>query len=106
MESLYVKKNIGKNINTIRLQKNMTNPQFAKYIKTTPSQLSNVIKGERGFSITKLLEISEITGYPIEFILTGKKSHVEEDLKHKLSILQKEIKQIHDETNHITSILN
>lgn len=100
-----IKKEIGKRIDYIKEQKGMTNQEFAEYINTTTQQLSYVIKGERGFSITKLIEISEVTEYPIEFILTGETSNIDNKIKEQIEIINNQMKQITNMLNNITGLI-
>lgn len=93
MDNIKLRKEIGKRIEEIKELHNMTNKEFAEYINTTTQQLSYVIRGERGFSISKLIEISNKTNCPIEYILTGKKTEVDIELKRKI----KELKRKNDE---------
>lgn len=100
-----VKKKIGERIEFIKEQKGMTNQEFAEYIKTTTQQLSYVIRGERGFSIAKLIDISEITGYPIEFILTGKKSNIDHEVREKIEQVNIKMQEISELLNDISALI-
>ncbi|MNS95769.1 hypothetical protein D3C72_1300400 [compost metagenome] len=105
MESRELYKNIGNNLDLIRREKKMTISEFSQYIHASSTQLVNVIKGERGFSIRKLLEISEITNYPIEFILIGKKTIVEDDIKLKLETANNLIKEANEMLSTVNNII-
>jgi len=105
MESKEILKNIGKNIDNIRIQKNMTAAEFAIYIKAPKTQVLNVIKGERGFSITKLFEISEITNVPINFILTGEKLTIEQEVKKRLLSVEDDLKKVVDNISNIMAVV-
>lgn len=100
-----IKKEIGKRIKYIKDQKGMNIQEFANYINTTKQQVSYVIKGERGFSISKLVEISKITGYPIEFILTGKTIDMDEKIKKQIEDINEQIKQTINSLNNIISLM-
>jgi len=86
-----VLKQIGKNLDYIRKEKNLSPSKFASLIKASKSQLTYVLRGEKGFSISKLLEISEITGYSIGFIYTGNKFTVQEEMKEYLELAKKQL---------------
>ena len=96
---------IGNNIKYIREQKQMTTSEFAEYIKTTKPQLSNVENGERGFSITKLSEIAEITNYPLSFILTGRKATIEKEFTDRLVLAEEHMRKAGDIINSMISLL-
>jgi transcriptional regulator with XRE-family HTH domain len=85
MESQKTYKIIGENIEIIRVKTGKSVAEFAKYISVSESQLKSVLRGIRGFSITKLINISEITNVPISFILTGSKISESEEILQKLS---------------------
>ncbi|MCL2383577.1 MAG: helix-turn-helix domain-containing protein [Oscillospiraceae bacterium] len=104
MESKETYELIGKNIDYIREQKNMKVPEFATYIKTSKTQLINVIKGERGFSITKLFEIAETTNFSINFILTGNKITTQEEITEKLVLAEEYIKKAADILNSVKAM--
>ncbi|MCL2354764.1 MAG: helix-turn-helix domain-containing protein [Oscillospiraceae bacterium] len=105
MESKETYKVIGENIDYIREHKIMTVPRFAEYIKTSKTQLINVLKGERGFSITKLLEISEITNFPISFILTGEKITVNDEVAQKLILAEEYIRKAEELVNSVRGVI-
>lgn len=105
MENEKIRKEIGERLKYIRDQKGMNSEEFARYIKTTKQQLSYVLRGQRGFSLAKLIEISEITGYPIEFILTGKKSNIDHNIKKQIEEINKQIKEAINTLNNITALI-
>ena len=105
MKSKNIYETIGNNINYIRTQKGMTPAEFATYINATKTQLQYVMKGERGFSITKLCEISEITDFPLTFIITGKKASVEEDVAEKLKLAAEHFEKANDIVKSIISLV-
>lgn len=100
-----IKKEIGERIKYIKDQKGMNIQEFAKLIKTTKQQVSYVIRGERGISISKLIEISEITGYPIDFILTGKTIDMDLRIKEEIEAINEQIKQTTNSLNNIISLM-
>ena len=105
MENEKIRKEIGERLKYIRDQKGMNSEEFARYIKTTKQQLSYVLRGQRGFSLAKLIEISEITGYPIEFILTGKKSNIDHNIKKQIEEINKQINEAINTLNNITALI-
>lgn len=105
MDNSNLRKEIGSRINEIKKLNNMTNTEFAEYIGTTTQQLSYVIRGERGFSISKLLEISNKTNFPIEYILTGKKTDVNAELKRKIKELKKKNEEISRKIDELNSYI-
>ena len=54
-----LKKEIGKRIEFIRNQKEMTKESFAKLINISGQHLGKVITGQKGLSIEKIVEIAE-----------------------------------------------
>lgn len=100
-----LKKEIGKRLEKIKRAKNMTNAEFANYIGTTQQQLSYVLRGERGFSVSKLLEISNKTNYPIEYILTGKSIDINEELRKKIKELKKKNEEIAKRLDELNSYI-
>lgn len=67
-----LKLEIGKRINFIRIQKNMSRDKLASLIGISGQHLGKVINGESGLSVEKIIELSIKTGYPTDFILLGK----------------------------------
>ena len=84
----------------------MNTSQFAKYIDTTIQQLSYVLKGERGFSISKLIEIAEKTGYPIEYILTGKSIDTNSEIRNRLKKINMQIQKINEEIKDLNKLIS
>lgn len=66
-----IKEQIGKRIDFIRNKNNMTKEQFSKLINISGQHLGRVIRGEKGLSIEKIIDISEKTGYSTDYILKG-----------------------------------
>lgn len=66
-----IKEQIGKRIDFIRNKNNMTKEYFSKLINISGQHLGRVIRGEKGLSIEKIIEISEKTGYSTDYILKG-----------------------------------
>lgn len=93
-----IKKDIGKRIEYIRVQKNMTKEDFAKLINISGQHLGKAINGEKGLSIEKIIEISDKTGYSTDFILKGIISNIE--------INNKKINLIKNSLNNISEIIN
>lgn len=66
-----IKEQICKRIDFIRNKNNMTKEQFSKLINISGQHLGRVIRGEKGLSIEKIIDISEKTGYSTDYILKG-----------------------------------
>ncbi len=106
MENRDIKVEIGKRIEKIKNDMGMNTSQFAKYIDTTIQQLSYVLKGERGFSISKLIEIAEKTGYPIEYILTGKSIDTNSEIRNRLKKINMQIQKINEEIKDLNKLIS
>lgn len=79
---------IGRRINFIRLQNNMSKEEFAKYLGITPQHLGKVLSGASCLSIEKIVKLSKKSGYPTDYILLGKEAsfekNVNEIIKHSI----------------------
>lgn len=106
MGSKDIKVEIGKRIEKIKNDMGMNTTQFAKYIDTTVQQLSYVLKGERGFSISKLIEIADKTGYPIEYILTGKSVDTNLEIRNRLKKINMQIEKINEEIRDLNKLIS
>ncbi|MCI9017259.1 MAG: helix-turn-helix transcriptional regulator [Clostridia bacterium] len=89
-----LKKEIGKRIEFIRNQKEMTKESFAKLINISGQHLGKVITGQKGLSIEKIVEIAEKTEYSTEFILRGKINPEADNLKKKINYIKNNIESI------------
>ena len=96
MDRSELKKQIGKNIEQIMKNMNMIPSDFAKHINVDITQLRNVIKGERSFSLFKLCEISGITKYSIQYIVTGKEVCFEDEVKEKLRLAGEYLRDVNN----------
>lgn len=67
-----LKVEIGKRIDLIRKEKNMSKDKFAELIGISAQHLGKVISGESGLSVEKIVEVSQKTCYPTDYILLGK----------------------------------
>lgn len=105
MDNKEVQKIVGENIKYIMDEKGMGIQEFSNYINVKRQHLLKVIKGEAGFSIKKILEISEITKFPLEFILTGKKVTMGNEVKEKLNVAEKHAKAIKDIIDSMGSLI-
>ncbi|MBO5005315.1 MAG: helix-turn-helix transcriptional regulator [Clostridia bacterium] len=92
-----IKKDIGKRIEFIRNEKNMTKEEFAKLINISGQHLGRAISGEKGLSIEKIIELSEKTGYSTDFILKG--------ITNKSDVINKKISKIKNNINSINDII-
>ena len=72
---------IGKRIDQIRKEKGMSKDKFAELIGVSPQHLGKVISGESGLSVEKIVELSEKTCYPTDYILLGKEISFESIIK-------------------------
>ena len=86
---------IGKRIDYIRNQKNMSKDKFAELIGISGQHLGKVIGGESGLSVEKIIELSIKTGYPTDYILLGKELSIDDNLKNILI----NIKSLNEEFN-------
>lgn len=93
-----IKKDMGKRIEFIRTQNNMTKEKFAKLINISGQHLGKTIAGKKGLSIEKVIEISNITGYSTDFILKG--------VTNKSNLTDEKINDIKKYINNINDIIN
>ncbi len=93
-----IKIDIGKRIEFIRKEKNMTKEEFAKLINISGQHLGRTIAGEKGLSIEKIIEISNKTGYSTDFILKG--------VTNKSNLINEKINEIKNNINNIKEIIN
>lgn len=92
-----IKKDIGKRIEFIRNERNMTKEEFAKLINISGQHLGRAISGEKGLSIEKIIELSEKTGYSTDFILKG--------VTNNSDIFTEKVNQIRNNVNSINDII-
>lgn len=92
-----IKRDIGKRIEFIRNEKNMTKEEFAKLINISGQHLGRAISGEKGLSIEKIIEISDKTGYSTDFILKG--------ITNNSHVFNKKINKIKNNINSINDII-
>lgn len=93
--NINIKEEIGKRVNYIRNEKHMTKEEFSKLINISGQHLGKVIRGEKGLSIEKIIEISEKTGYSTEFILKGV-TNTKEIYSSKINEIETHIKMINE----------
>lgn len=93
-----IKIDIGKRIEFIRNEKNITKEDFAKLINISGQHLGRAIIGKKGLSIEKIIEVSNKTGYSTDFILKG--------VTNKSDVINKKINQIKNNINNINDIIN
>lgn len=96
---------IGKRIDFIRNQNNMSKEKFAKLINITGQHLGKVITGESGLSIEKIIELSEKTGYTTDFILLGKKDSFDEKIKTSLTQAESDIENAYNKLKNIAKLI-
>jgi len=84
-DELNLKKEIGKRVEEIRKQMNLTKEKLAKEIGITPQYLGIVEKGESALAYDKLKKLCEISGNSADYILFGKDVEIEEKTKMLLS---------------------
>lgn len=92
-----IKKDIGKRIEFIRNEKNMTKEDFANLINISGQHLGRAISGEKGLSIEKIIELSEKTGYSTDFILKG--------ITNNSDVINKKISKIKNNIDSINDII-
>lgn len=96
---------IGKRIDFIRTQNNMSKEKFAKLINITGQHLGKVINGESGLSIEKIIELSEKTGYTTDFILLGKKDSFDKKIKNSLTQAETDIENAYNKLKNIAKLI-
>ena len=62
-------KDIGRKMKEIRINKNLSQEEFAEEIGITASYLGQIERGQRKISLPTLEKISERTGVPIEIFI-------------------------------------
>lgn len=100
-----IKKEIGKRIDFIRIEKNISKSDFAKLLNISFQHLSQVINGENGLSIEKVIELSNKTGYSTDFILLGKKSSINSESKDLLKQAKTNIQDLNKKIDRIISLI-
>ena len=78
---LNLKREVGKRIENIRKDMNLTKEKLAKEIGITPQYLGIVEKGESALSYDKLKKLCQISGNSADYILFGKDIEMEEKTK-------------------------
>jgi len=89
--NIMLKKKIGKRIEKIRLEMNLTKEALAKELGISGQYLGIVEKGQSALSYEKLEKLCNITGYSSDYILFGKGNKVlknTEELLKDISIEQ------------------
>lgn len=104
-ENLYNKIEIGNRIDAIRMEKGLNKEEFAKELGMKGQQLGEIIRGKTGLSVEKLILLSNISGYSIDFILLGKKHQMNENLAVSISKIKDCLNKIDDEVINIEKIL-
>ena len=72
---------IGKRIENVRKNMDMSKAQFGKMIGITGQYLGTVEKGDNGLSVESIIKLCETTGYSADYFLFG----IEDPIK-KLSL--------------------
>lgn len=93
-----IKRDIGKRIEFIRNEKNMTKEEFAELINISGQHLGKAISGEKGLSIEKIIDISDKTGYSTDFILKG--------ITNNSDVIIEKINKVKNNINSINDIIN
>lgn len=102
---VYDKKEIGKRIDFIRMEKGLNKEEFAKKLGMSGQQLGEIIRGKTGLSVEKLIILSEISGYSTDFILIGKRKEMDENITNSIINIKKNLKQINKDFSNIEMIL-
>lgn len=89
-----IKKDIGKRIEFIRKNLEMTKEEFALMINVSGQHLGKVISGEKGLSVEKIIEISDKTGYSTDFILKGVTFESDKFIDKKVSKIKTNLNKI------------
>ncbi len=67
----------GRRIQQLRREKGITQEEFAARLNITDRHLRRIESGEKGASIDIIIEISELCGTSLDFIILGKKRESE-----------------------------
>lgn len=71
---------IKDNIKKIRLEKGMTQDQFAEVLHLDPSVISKIEKGERVVKADDLIKFAKLIGEDVTYFYTYPKRYVDSDL--------------------------
>lgn len=99
-----IKEQIGKRVDYIRNEMNITKEEFSKLINISGQHLGKVIRGEKGLSIEKIIEVSEKTGYSTEYILKGV-TNTKEIYSPKINEIKSHIKIINEIIENILWVI-
>lgn len=84
-QDLELKMRIGKRIEKIRKEMNLTKESFAKMLGVSGQYLGIVEKGESALSYEKLKKLCEISGYSADYILFGKDNKISKETENLLA---------------------
>jgi len=84
-QDLELKKKIGKRIENIRKEMNLTKESLAKMLGVTGQYLGIVEKGESALSYEKLMKLCEISKCSADYILFGKDNKISKQTEDLLS---------------------
>ena len=70
----YNMKEVGKRIQKIRKEKEMTQEEFSKQIHITVSALSKIERGTKGISIDLAVEIAGFSGVSLDHLILGRET--------------------------------
>ena len=102
---VYDKKEIGKRIDFIRIEKGLNKEEFAKELGMKGQQLGEIIRGKTGLSVEKLILLSKISGYSTDFILLGKRKELDYAIIKSILSIKENLKQINKDFTNIETIL-
>jgi len=101
-----LKMEIGKRIDFIRTEQNLSKEKFSKLLNISAQHLGKVINGESGLSIEKIIELSEKTGFSTDFILRGITTSSSEIASKKIKSIEEKMAILYNEVKNIYNFLN
>ena len=96
---------IGKRIDSIRIEKGLTKDKLAKMLGISPQHLGHVIKGNSGLSVEKIAKLSKGTGYTTDYIIMGKESNIDKGIKELFIVTRKYFEEGYKNLETIESIM-
>lgn len=80
---------IGKRIKRARLEKNLTQEEFAEKLDLSISFICQVESGKKKFNLKRIVEISKILEKPINYFIEGYEAKSNDDITEIISLLNK-----------------
>jgi transcriptional regulator with XRE-family HTH domain len=89
-----LKTKIGKRIAKAREKAGFNQTILANMLNMTRSNLVNIEKGRQSINVTKIIEISRLTGYSVSSIIDDRGENLEPETNRKLNISEKTLSEI------------